>query len=41
MSKPEVVTVELLKDIREQLANLLKYVGNISVEIERIREKVA
>ncbi len=40
MSKPEIVMVELLKNIREQLDSLLKYVGNISTELERIREKV-
>jgi hypothetical protein len=40
MSKPEIVMVELLKNIREQLDSLLKYVGNISTEIERIREKL-
>ncbi len=40
MADYEKEMAKLLKTITKQLDSMLKYVGNISTEIERIRKKV-
>ncbi len=36
----QVAMVKLLQTLIEQMNSVLKYLGNISTEIEKIREKV-